>query len=238
MPQHSRNLIPLLVLASFAALSVSSEIHIFRDAQCTQTQNNITGPNGYPDGSCTLFSQWASGNNYSSFQVGDLDPGCTVAIYGDDINTFICSSKVFEIAEVGKCYNASWVYYSIDGCISPGETPSAVPSGGQSSPTGAIVGGVVGGVVAVAAVIGAFLYARRSWKLQSEHREHNAQLRQDLYELASKRHPAELVEKRSPVEMEADSGFGVVPVKPYSVPSGERGEEMVVSNKDRDRREE
>ncbi|KAL1616653.1 hypothetical protein SLS54_008220 [Diplodia seriata] len=82
-----------------------------------------------------------------------------MAIYGSDINTFICSSKIVEIAEVDLCYNTSWVYYSIDGCISPGETPSTAASGSQSSPTGAVVGGVIGGVVALAAVIGAFLYA-------------------------------------------------------------------------------
>ncbi|KAF4541606.1 uncharacterized protein LTHEOB_8601 [Lasiodiplodia theobromae] len=209
---------------------------MFSDAACTQSLKNFTGPNGYPDGSCTSFSQWAP-STHLSFQVHDFDPGCNVAIYGNDINTFICSSKVVEIAEVGRCYNASWVYYSIDGCITPGETPSAATSNNQGSSTGAIVGGVIGGVVALASVIGAFLYSRRSRKLQREIQAHNAQLRQDLYELASKRQPVELLERRSPVEMEADVGFAPVAGKTSMLPSGEETEEMAPPKKDQERRD-
>lgn len=92
----------------------------------------------------------------------------------------------------------------------------------------------MGGVVALAAVIGALLYARRSRKLQREHREHNAQLRQDLYELASNRQVAELVERRSPVEIEGDMGFAAVKGKMGLAPGEEGGEGVVVLDKDKD----
>lgn len=158
-----------------------------------------------------------------------------VASYGSDFNSYICSSKVVEIAQVSRCYNTSWVYYSIDGCIEPDETPTIVTGNGQNSSTGAIVGGVVGGVVALASVIGAILYSRRSRKLQREIQAHNAQLRQDLYELASKRQPAELMDRRSPVEMDGEAGFPVVARKTSISPSGEGNEQMGVSKQVQER---
>lgn len=160
-----------------------------------------------------------------------------VTIYGSDFNRYICSSKVVEIAQVSRCYNTSWVYYSIDGCIEPDETPSIVTGKGQNSSTGAIVGGVVGGVVALASVIGAILYSRRSRKLQREIQAHNAQLRQDLYELASKRQPAELMDRRSPVEMDGEAEFPVVTRKASILPNGEENEQMGASKQDQERRD-
>lgn len=68
-------LISLAVLAHFVAQTASTGIHIFTDTECTQSLNNITGPNGYPDGKCTNFSEWAP-SKFLSFQVVDLDPGC------------------------------------------------------------------------------------------------------------------------------------------------------------------
>lgn len=74
-PQAYLRLIPLVILAHFVAQSVSTGIQMFSDATCNQSLKNFTGPNGYPDGSCTYFKQWAP-STHLSFQVHDLDPGC------------------------------------------------------------------------------------------------------------------------------------------------------------------
>jgi hypothetical protein len=96
----------------------------------------------------------------------------SATIYGPDAQEFVpCSSTVLEFAHIGVCYNASWVYYSIDTCIPPTPTvsplsPTSTPNEAKTSSkshTGAIVGGVVGGVGGLALIGLAFflIYRRR-----------------------------------------------------------------------------
>lgn len=59
----------LLVHTSFA-----SNIATFEDAKCKDSKENINGPNGYPNGTCTPLDKKGS---YKSFQVVGLDEGCS-----------------------------------------------------------------------------------------------------------------------------------------------------------------
>ncbi|KAF2467947.1 uncharacterized protein BDR25DRAFT_327148 [Lindgomyces ingoldianus] len=149
----------LLLLYAFGLtrVTVATGIGTFTDNKCTKSHDLLTGPNGYPDGTCTPLNLTSS---LPGFQVVGLDSGCAVTIYGhDDETNQPCSSPTKIVAELASCYNSSWVYYSIDGCDPPGQTPSAAPTLSttpqhkNSSNIGAIVGGIVGGVVGIALVI-------------------------------------------------------------------------------------
>ncbi|KAI9933045.1 hypothetical protein MW887_007516 [Aspergillus wentii] len=97
----------------------------------------------------------------SSFQVTKLNTGCAVTIYASDtITDEPCSATVVEVAERYKCYNSSWVYYSIDGCTGSGDDSdsSSGSSGSNHIDVGKIVGGVVGGVAGVAVICGLMLW--------------------------------------------------------------------------------
>jgi hypothetical protein len=107
-----------------------------------------------------------------------------VTIYEKD-NEDECSSTAFkQFAVVPTCYNASWIYYSIDLCNNPSgpttlpnpsDTPSDTPASSQTSTptnssapqtssnghTGAIAGGVVGGVCGLALVAGLIIFLMR-----------------------------------------------------------------------------
>jgi hypothetical protein len=49
-----------------------SNIATFEDDSCARSLDNINGPNGYPDGTCTSLNL----EPIESFQVVGLDPGC------------------------------------------------------------------------------------------------------------------------------------------------------------------
>lgn len=102
----------------------------------------------------------------------------TVTIYGHDSDPDSpCSSTTYQLAELATCYNASWVYYSIDMCTlpMPGSTSTSTSSAAaatvtvsasssSSNHTGAIVGGIVGGVGGLALILGLawwLLWSRR-----------------------------------------------------------------------------
>lgn len=59
----------------------------------------------------------------------------TVTLYGPNNEKGLsCSSPLKIVAELGKCYNSSWIYYSIDGCLRPASsTPIILPSATPSS---------------------------------------------------------------------------------------------------------
>ncbi|OCL05611.1 hypothetical protein AOQ84DRAFT_355893 [Glonium stellatum] len=147
----------------------ATSIETFSDDACQKSYRSINGPDGYPNGTCTHLD---SQGPFSSFQVVQEDNGCTVTIYGNDtIPGEPCSATALQFAEIATCYNASWVYYSIDACIPPGSsstassnpTSSSTPQSHHSNHTGAIAGGVVGGVVGLAILVGIaiFFFVRR-----------------------------------------------------------------------------
>ncbi|KAF1993551.1 hypothetical protein P154DRAFT_540316 [Amniculicola lignicola CBS 123094] len=165
-----------------STVATGSNIATFKDESCSQSIDNLSGPNGYPNGTCTRLSL----GTLKSFQVVNLDKGCAVTIYGPDEDpAYPCSSTQLQVAEIAQCYNTSWVYYSIDGCDIPTTTPSATPlitdstppptgvasssatssatAAPRSSHTGIIIGGIVGGVALFALILFgvAFYYRRR-----------------------------------------------------------------------------
>ncbi|KAF2681599.1 hypothetical protein K458DRAFT_309108 [Lentithecium fluviatile CBS 122367] len=184
-----------IILAFFTPVlfilpALSTNIATFTDAKCKESHENISGPNGYPNGTCTVLDVQGS---FGSFQVVDEDPGCSVTIYGKDSDPESpCSSTVLEFASLARCYNTSWVYYSIDACTPPDQLPSSSSASSSSKPsssnattptsspspepqrksrTGAIVGGVVGGVSGIALVAGlVFFSVRRNRRLRQDQR--------------------------------------------------------------------
>ncbi|GME21966.1 hypothetical protein GTA08_BOTSDO06721 [Neofusicoccum parvum] len=174
--------LPLLLLLLRPA-SATSYITVFTDHSCQTSYTDWDGPNGYPDGACTLFSDKAGGA-YSSFMINSLDAGCTATIYAPNTTPNPCSGTPV-LASPYRCYNASdWTYYSIDRCTPPDQLSSSTspssaqtaeptaaasssPPGGASSSSsssttviGAAVGGGVGGVALVGGV-GLWLWMAR-----------------------------------------------------------------------------
>lgn len=108
-----------------------------------------------------------------------------MTIYGHDADPDEpCSSQTTKVAELATCYNASWVYYSIDMCTLPlpGSTTSpavaaatvTVTASSSSNHTGAIVGGIVGGVAGVALILGLgwwLLWSRRRRRRQKQQQQ-------------------------------------------------------------------
>jgi hypothetical protein len=114
-----------------------------------------------------------------------------VTIYEKD-NDDQCSETAFkQFAVVPTCYNASWIYYSIDLCNNPSgpttlpnplSTPSNTPANSPTSTptdtstpktssnshTGAIAGGIVGGVCGLALVAGLIFFLMRRRKRRSQ----------------------------------------------------------------------
>jgi hypothetical protein len=71
---RSRMILSLFSFIVFIVPVLGSNIATFSDTKCKDSLNNIPGPNGYPNGTCTpLDTKGAIG----SFQVVDLDPGCS-----------------------------------------------------------------------------------------------------------------------------------------------------------------
>lgn len=90
-----------------------------------------------------------------------------VTIYGSNSGAAECSSDTLEFAEVGRCYNTSWEYYSIDNCIKPellASSSTVLPSStstsasNESPPTSTIVGAVLGGIAGLSILVGALVY--------------------------------------------------------------------------------
>ncbi|KAH9886776.1 hypothetical protein F4778DRAFT_438446 [Xylariomycetidae sp. FL2044] len=178
------------VLDRVGGVDATSTILTFSDPNCTTFIETLTAPDGFPDGLCTKFSNQVT-SPYSSFRVDALDPGCDATIYGNDTGDAICSSDVKIFAQQHRCYNSSWVYYSVDSCsvLIPSSTvstdiPSTVtstPSPGTPSPTssssssdhinvGAVAGGATAGGVVGLAMIAALAYFLW-WKPRSKKRK-------------------------------------------------------------------
>ncbi|KAF1946587.1 hypothetical protein EJ02DRAFT_335488 [Clathrospora elynae] len=159
--------IPCVFIFSILVLpALSSKIATFTDDKCKDSHISINAENGYPNGTCSLINAQGA---FGSFQVVGLDPGCSATIYGTDDTPYTpCSSTTLQFANIGQCYNTSFVYYSIDACTPPSQLSSPSPSVQATSKrtnTGAIAGGVVGGVCGLAFVAGViFLVLRRSRK--------------------------------------------------------------------------
>lgn len=64
----------LVVVLAFIVITLGSNVAIFEDGKCKDSKQNIDGPNGYPNGTCTALDKKGS---YKSFQIVDLDDGCT-----------------------------------------------------------------------------------------------------------------------------------------------------------------
>lgn len=62
-----------LLLAALAGRGLGSRISFFFDSECESFSYDVRGPNGYPDGDCTLLN---TKGNFSSFKVARLDRGC------------------------------------------------------------------------------------------------------------------------------------------------------------------
>ncbi|KAF2106561.1 hypothetical protein BDV96DRAFT_607255 [Lophiotrema nucula] len=121
----------LPVTLFISVVTASSDFSTFSDKKCSTSIDNISGPNGYPNGTCTAFNL----KNNTSFQLVDLDPGCAVTLYGPDTTSDPCSAEILAVAEIATCYNSSWVYYSIDGCDIPSQIPSSKASSSTPLPT-------------------------------------------------------------------------------------------------------
>ncbi|KAK7527977.1 uncharacterized protein IWZ02DRAFT_141876 [Phyllosticta citriasiana] len=172
-PLFSSLLLLLLLLALPSSVFAASTIATFYDDACKESYSGFSGPDGFPNGTCTNLNQ-ANGGAFKSFQVVELDPGCAVTIYDNNTSQGPCSPVVLQVADIAHCYNTTWAYYSIDGCTAPSSssfsfsspTPSASGRARRRKKkhhTGAIVGGVVGGIAggAVIASLALFLLRRR-----------------------------------------------------------------------------
>ncbi|KAF1928217.1 uncharacterized protein M421DRAFT_5285 [Didymella exigua CBS 183.55] len=114
----------LKVFLLLVAVVLASEITSFTDAKCTRSWRALNTVNGYPDGLCKPLNV-AQGQ---SFQVQELDRGCAVTLYGENEGPLVCSSAIKIVGHLATCYDSSWVYYSIDGCLPPTSSSAKVPS--------------------------------------------------------------------------------------------------------------
>ncbi|KAJ8111915.1 hypothetical protein OPT61_g5604 [Boeremia exigua] len=65
---------------------------------CQTSFKSLTGPNGFPDGTCTDLRRSGA---YGSFQIVSLDPGCAVTIYSNDTTNDPCSAYPEDTAVGG-----------------------------------------------------------------------------------------------------------------------------------------
>lgn len=70
-----------LLLGVLPGRTLSSRISFFSDRDCADFKHDIQGPNGYPDGDCSVLE---ANGNYSSFKVVKLDRGCDGRSMGPD----------------------------------------------------------------------------------------------------------------------------------------------------------
>ncbi|KAF2703085.1 hypothetical protein K504DRAFT_486061 [Pleomassaria siparia CBS 279.74] len=120
MVSFSVTLVALVWSLGQVAMVGASSIATYNETKCMKGLENMNGPNGYPEGICTLLPL----KSFQAFQIQGLDPGCGVTLYGEDTTSDPCSSDVKILGKIATCYNATWVYYSIDGCDIPSITPS------------------------------------------------------------------------------------------------------------------
>ncbi|KAJ0124996.1 hypothetical protein J7T55_006339 [Diaporthe amygdali] len=146
----------LCLLLCSAAGTAASSLVLFSDANCQTSQTRLAGENGYPDGYCTNIAEVADAT-YKSFMFTVLDDGCTPTIYQKDSTSDICSGDQI-IGYISRCYNTSWVYYSIDMCTSvttsdaSSATSTSSSTSSASSTSIATSNGVSGGAIAGAVV--------------------------------------------------------------------------------------
>lgn len=116
-----------------------------------------------------------------------------VTLYGENAGPLMCSSRTKIVGHLATCYDSSWVYYSIDGCLPPTSSvkvssmkptatgPSATNSAGASASaipepkayTGVIVGSAVAGVSCIVlGLTGALIVLRRRRKTLSVDKKH------------------------------------------------------------------
>ena len=110
-----------------------------------------------------------------------------MTLYGADEAPLRCSSNLKIVAEMATCYNSSWIYYSVDGCLQPtsssiippavsptsfnGTSSATIPSfpGIRELPIGAIIGCIVGVIAFIALAAGFGLFSwRRRWGRNSK----------------------------------------------------------------------
>ncbi|KAF2853818.1 hypothetical protein T440DRAFT_515304 [Plenodomus tracheiphilus IPT5] len=175
----------LFLLLTFAPYTEStSQIALFSDDSCKNSLRGMTGPNGYPNGTCTDLRR---SGPYGSFQIVGLDESCTVTVYEKDATDDPCSGYA-ELAQPIDCYNSTYVYYSIDFCLPGGAqasiVPTSTPSASSGLSAGAIAGAVIGGVAGLGIIVAIIVIvvirrkkAKRLAKLPQESGGTDAQLR-------------------------------------------------------------
>ncbi|KAJ4988583.1 hypothetical protein SVAN01_05874 [Stagonosporopsis vannaccii] len=212
-------------LFSFLLAIVSaSDITSFTDAKCTRSWRSMDTVNGYPDGMCKPLNITAG----QSFQIQELDPGCAVTLYGENSGPLSCSSKTKIVGHLATCYDESWVYYSIDGCLPPtlsstkavtmvatATGPSAF-KGASPAPepkvhTSVIVGSTIAGVSCfILGLTGALLLLHRRRRSRAPRPTHELSEDRALAEsdaAAEKKYPKELWADHAAVEMGRNSRF-------------------------------
>ncbi|KAJ8113438.1 hypothetical protein OPT61_g4429 [Boeremia exigua] len=150
-----------------------------------------------------------------------------VTLYGENVGPLSCSSPTKIVGHLATCYDSSWVYYSIDGCLPPVASPakasmkptatgpSATKDASSTSEpkthTGVIVGSTVAGVSCVLlGVTGALLILRRRRKMQTTKPSHELSEDRALAEsdaAAEKKHPRELWGDHAAIEIGRNSRF-------------------------------
>ncbi|KAH7071268.1 hypothetical protein BKA63DRAFT_70049 [Paraphoma chrysanthemicola] len=158
----------LAISSLFLLSSAFSNLRTCLDGNCGRSNRTIDIRDDFGNTTCKPLNVVMGG----SFQITELDPGCTVTLYGASINGMTCSSDTQATCRVGTCYSSSWMYYSIQGCR-PSTVSAASSSTSSSSATGqapdshtrrdgVIAGSLVAGVSGATLVfIGVMVLLRR-----------------------------------------------------------------------------
>lgn len=152
-----------------------------------------------------------------------------VTLYGENAGPLTCSSTTKIVGHLATCYDSSWVFYSIDGCLPPNSSSTRVSSAGATAvgvsaahvasttsvprvQTGIIVGGTVAGFsVVILGVAGVWLILRHrrrksdASKLTHELSDDRALVESDA--AAEKHHPKELWGDHAAVEIGRNSRY-------------------------------
>lgn len=64
----------LLLHFLLVSLGTATDIATFSDSECKNTFRDLSGPNGYPNGTCSHLNTQGV---FGSFQVVGMDNGCT-----------------------------------------------------------------------------------------------------------------------------------------------------------------
>jgi len=152
-----------------------------------------------------------------------------VTLYGENEGPLMCSSTTKIVGHLATCYDSSWVYYSIDGCLPPTSSvkvssmkptatgPSATKSASASATpgpkvhTGVIVGSVVAGVSCVIlGLAGTLIILRRRQRALSADEKHELSedhARAESDAAAEKKQARELWADHAAVEIGRNSRF-------------------------------